>query len=561
MRIVKALLSLTLVGSVAASSWGKAAYNRWHETELERWLSDNSIPYPTPADRKDLEKLVQSNWDSYAVSPYRSWDTEKLNHYLKQKGVDTKDGAAATKDSLIDQVKGLWYESEDKAQNAWLSTKDWILDSWTDSQLKAFCDHHGIPVPQPRKRDTMLAKIRQNYDQIAAKVGETVSYPGNWLYDTWTESDLKEWLDTHGVPAPQPTTRDKLIASVRRNSRLAYLKTQEQQASATASAQKAYATLTDKLIDAWGESQLKEFCDTHNIPVPQGTKTQQLRALVRKHRSEILDNASSASASAASAYGAATSKAGNTYAQATDKASIASQEAFNEAVNTWSESRLKAYLEARGVPVPHKSKTDELRALVRKNAHQAASGWTAWTFDDWSYENLKNYLASSGDATATKVSEKSGATRDELLAAAQSAYASASSVGGSSYASVTSYLSQATDSAKSSAFDTWSESELKSYLDSYGIPVPQGSTVNELRAYARKQYTYFKYGTSSPSETIFAKIEGYVKPAYQWVMSQLNAGSEAAKGAGQAGVDYSAEKVKQGADKVKKGADKAKEEL
>jgi hypothetical protein len=121
------------------------AYNRWHETELERWLSDNSIPYPTPSDRKDLEKLVQSNWDSYAVSPYRSWDTEKLNHYLKQKGVETKDGAAATKDSLIDQVKGLWYETEDKAQNAWESTKDWILDSWTDSQLKAFCDHHGIP--------------------------------------------------------------------------------------------------------------------------------------------------------------------------------------------------------------------------------------------------------------------------------------------------------------------------------------------------------------------------------------------------------------------------------
>jgi len=44
-------------------------------------------------------------------------------------------------------------------------------------------------------------------------------------------------------------------------------------------------------------------------------------------------------------------------------------------------------------------------------------------------------------------------------------------------------------------------------------------------------------------------------------MSQLNAGSEAAKSAGQQGVDYSAEKVKQGADKVKEGADKAKEEL
>ncbi|KAG9571229.1 hypothetical protein KCU77_g3947, partial [Aureobasidium melanogenum] len=41
--------------SVAASTWfSKAAYNKWHETELERWLSDHDVPYPTPADRKDL---------------------------------------------------------------------------------------------------------------------------------------------------------------------------------------------------------------------------------------------------------------------------------------------------------------------------------------------------------------------------------------------------------------------------------------------------------------------------------------------------------------------------
>jgi hypothetical protein len=59
--------------------------------------------------------------------------------------------------------------------------------------------------------------------------------------------------------------RDKLIASVRRNSRLAYLKMQDQAASASSSAQAAYATLTDKMIDAWSESQLKEFCDKNSI--------------------------------------------------------------------------------------------------------------------------------------------------------------------------------------------------------------------------------------------------------------------------------------------------------
>lgn len=162
------------------------AYNKWHETELERWLSDHDVPYPTPADRKDLEKLVQKNWDENVVEPYRSWDTQKLTSYLKQKGIETKDFVEDTRESLLARVKGAWYESEDKAQNAWMNTKDWILDTWTDSQLKAFCDHHGIPVPQPRKRDTLLQKVRENYESVAQKAGEAATYPGNWLYETWS---------------------------------------------------------------------------------------------------------------------------------------------------------------------------------------------------------------------------------------------------------------------------------------------------------------------------------------------------------------------------------------
>jgi len=293
-------------------------------------------------------------------------------------------------------------------------------------------------------------------------------------------------------------------------------------ASASASASAAYQTLTDTIIDAWSESQLKDFCDKNGINVPQGTKINQLRALVRKNRAEFLGD--TVSASAASAYGAATSKAGNAYGQATDTASQTTQQAFDAAVNSWSETRLKAYLDARGVPVPQASKTDELRALVRKNAHKAASGYTAWTFDDFSVETLKNYLASSGNKAAKASSEKAGATRDELVSAANSAYASASTAGGDTYASATNYLAQATAAVKKNAFDAWSESELKSYLDSYGVNVPQGSTVNELRAYARKQATYFKYGTNSPSGTVLAKLEESFGNAVQWITDMLNIG-------------------------------------
>ncbi len=83
----------------------------------------------------------------------------------------------------------------------------------------------------------------------------------------------------------------------------------------------------------------------------------------------------------------------------------------------------------------------------------------------------RSYLLSSGSTAAEKAGNKAGATRDDLMSAAQSHYAEASKSGGSAYASVTSYLAKQTDAAKDSAFDTWSDSELKAYLDSYGVVI------------------------------------------------------------------------------------------
>jgi len=580
MKLFSQLLVLGLAAEVTvASSWfSKSVYNKWHETELERWLSDHNIPYPSAADRKDLESLVKENWQTKVASPYSDWDTTQLSSYLKEKGVETKESAkeaaAANKDGLLAQVKGLWYESEDKAESAWSSVKDWIFDSWTESQLKAFADKHGIPVPQPRKRDTLLEKVRSSYETVSEKAGETASYPGNWLYESWSESDLKEWLDSHGIPAPQPTTRDKLIATVRRNSRIASLKAAELQASASKSAAAASQTLSDQLLESWSDSQIKEWADSNGIKIPQGSKRNELIAIARKHRAQLTgDNVSysaksaagRASDSATSVYGAATSSAANGYAQATDYASLKAQDAFHAAIGTWSDTRLKAYLDARGVPVPQNGKKDELLAAVRLNRHKAATGWSAWTFDTWTVDNLKAYLTSSGNKAAEKVAKQKDVTRDQLISAAQEAYATASKSGGTAYASVTSYLAKQTDAAKDSVFDTWSESELKNYLDSYGFNVPQGSTKNQLIAYARNQRNYFQYGTTTPQGTLWVKLQNGV----QWVWDQLNIG--AAKGKkvaahqAQVGADYAKEGVTTATNRAQEAAqragDKIKEEL
>jgi hypothetical protein len=159
-------------------------------------------------------------------------------------------------------------------------------------------------------------------------------------------------------------------------------------ASALASAESAQASLSDELFNAWSDSKLKEFLDEHNVPVPQGSKRNELIALARKNRAYLLDKAASASAAATDAFGAASTKAGNQYAKATDDVKLKVEDEFNTAIQTWSDSRLKAFLDARGVPVPQHGKRDELLAKVRANAHRAAGGWNEYNFDTWDKEHL-----------------------------------------------------------------------------------------------------------------------------------------------------------------------------
>ena len=441
--------------------------------------------------------------------------------------------------------------------------------SWTESSLKAFLDHHGIPNPNPRSRDTLLQAARQNYDTVAKKTGEYSQYPGNWLYESWSDSDLKEFLDSRGLPAPQPSNRDKLIASVRRNARLSSLNMKEALSSATnsaasvtadlsKSAASASGSLSNAMFDAWSDSQLKEFLDRNGVPVPQGSRKNELLALARKNAAKFSGNEqSSVSASGASAYGAATSSAANQYAKATDDASSKADDAFNSAINSWSESRLKAYLDSRGVAVPQNGKRDELLAQVRLNKHKASTGWSAWTFDTWTPQNLQKYL----DTQGKKAKKGAKANRDELVKQAQDSYASASKSGGSQYASVTNYLAKQTDSAKDTAFDTWSDSDLKDYLDSYGVENYQGSNTNQLRAEAKKQYNYFKHGSSSPSGTIFAQIQNGLQAVLNYFQPAASDASASASGSVSSASVQASNSASSASSKASASASSAKNEL
>ncbi|EEP82525.1 predicted protein [Uncinocarpus reesii 1704] len=208
---------------------------------------------------------------------------------------------------------------------------------------------------------------------------------------------------------------------------------------------------------------------------------------------------------------------------------------FNAAIEKWSDTRLKAFLDARGVPVPQGSKRNELLAKVRLHRHKASTGYSAWTFDTWTKENLGKYLSSQHQ----KAMEKLSSNRDELLKQAQDAYASASKTGGSNYASVTSYMASATGAAKDMTFNTWSKDDLRRYLESYGLKTKRDAEIDELREQARQNANYFMYGTLKQEAGIFDRAWS----AGQWVWDQLKIGALSGRAQGQKAADSAKDKA------------------
>ena len=105
-------------------------YDTWHKTDLEKWLDDHDIPYPSPADRKDLADLVEKNWDKVSAVVFETWEDDRLRSWLVARGVefDVDD----KKESIVEQVRGHWYNANDDARqfSPWETVNEWIFDSY-----------------------------------------------------------------------------------------------------------------------------------------------------------------------------------------------------------------------------------------------------------------------------------------------------------------------------------------------------------------------------------------------------------------------------------------------
>lgn len=64
--------------------------------------------------------------------------------YLTSQGKAAKDASQDTIAHLIGQTKDSWYESSDYVNKQSGHMRDWAWDTWSDSQLVAFAEKHGV---------------------------------------------------------------------------------------------------------------------------------------------------------------------------------------------------------------------------------------------------------------------------------------------------------------------------------------------------------------------------------------------------------------------------------
>lgn len=490
------LSAITLfIGILLVSSPSRSGHNQvstWSSQDLRSLLEDNGVTVPEQSNRDALLKEVRIHWNDL-TSPLDQTSTTDLSKKLgidaNQLTSDWKKSLGGLKNQADETWSAAWAKTSKLADNIYndVNVWTWTFNSWTNKQLNDLLESAKIAVPSTATRNELIKDVKKNYQKIAEAAGATAasnkpSYPANWLYNAWSDSDLKKWLDERGIPVPQGSKRNELIAAVRKNSRSLYVKGEQ----ARDNLRKTYdiskedvfdkaGKIRENVFDDWSNSELKYWADSHGIPVPQNSQKDEVLAIVRRNRNLLYNDYEDAK----------TTYKKKKHVPFVKRAEDLADQAFTEASKLWSESRLGSFLESRKVEAPEGATKDDLLKLVNRYRNAAGSQWDS-LFESWDTKKLEKWLSEQGQAAQ--------GTHDQLVKEASKYLDQAQHVLGEKYDILSADLDKQYKEAKKTGFAEWSDSDLKAYLDTYGIPTYQGSTRNELLAKARKNMGLFTRG-------------------------------------------------------------------
>lgn len=180
-------------------------YTSWDSKQLKKWLNDNDIQVPKSYSQDELQALVKENWHSS-----QSWTQDQYNN----------------------------------AQKSFQDIKDSTFDSWDESRIREWLLEQGVVAPSGhREKLVLLAKQQYKgytnaassltssassviYDTSSSasslvavatdEVGRKLDDSRDYVYSTWDESQLKDWLVSHGaIKSNQQKSRDEMLKLMR----------------------------------------------------------------------------------------------------------------------------------------------------------------------------------------------------------------------------------------------------------------------------------------------------------------------------------------------------------
>jgi hypothetical protein len=102
-----------------------------------------------------------------------------------------------------------------------------FIEQWSDTTLKAYLESRGVPVPPAWGRDEVLAEVRRHEYKVGADSAPAMSSedtsisPGaaDATFDNWSDDHLQSYLATYGMKNYKGSTRQELIFMAKTNTR------------------------------------------------------------------------------------------------------------------------------------------------------------------------------------------------------------------------------------------------------------------------------------------------------------------------------------------------------
>ncbi|EDO17782.1 hypothetical protein Kpol_541p25 [Vanderwaltozyma polyspora DSM 70294] len=96
---------------------------------------------------------------------------------------------------------------------------DWLFDTWSVTDLHKLLDSTDIEISPYATKEALLQKVKDNFEEICDKLKVSGYYPSSGFFDNWSTDDIRHWLDHFGIEYSKKIAddREKLLHTLKQN--------------------------------------------------------------------------------------------------------------------------------------------------------------------------------------------------------------------------------------------------------------------------------------------------------------------------------------------------------